>query len=51
VGNNNGSPVNVEGAYLDYNYKAFEIGLLYQNRTEDDYFSGNYIGAHMGWRF
>ena len=50
-GQNNGSPVNVEGAYLDYNYKAFEIGLLYQNRTEDDYFSGNYIGAHAGWRF
>jgi len=50
-GQNNGKPVNILGMYADWTYNSLEIGILYQNRTEDDFYAGNYIGAHIGWRF
>jgi len=50
-GKNDGSPVNVLGAYVDYRYKNLEVGILYQNRVESDLYKGNYIGGHVGWRF
>lgn len=50
-GQNNGNPVNVVGGYVDYINGSFEVGILYQNRTEDDFYKGNYVGAHVGWRF
>lgn len=50
-GNNNGQAVNVLGTYVDYQYKNFTIGLLYQNRVESDQYSGNYVGFHIAYRF
>jgi len=50
-GPNSGSPVNILGTYVDSNYKKLHYGFIYQNRTETDYFGGNYIGLRAGWSF
>jgi hypothetical protein len=50
-GQNNGQAVNVLGTYIDYQYKNFVVGVLYQNRVENDLYKGNYIGFHVGYVF
>ena len=50
-GPNNGKPVNVAGGYVSYENGNFDAELLLQNRIENDFYSGNYVGGQLGWRF
>ena len=52
-GPNNGDAVNVAGGFADtgfHIYKAvyFHVGGLYQNRTQQGTFGGNYLGLRAG---
>jgi hypothetical protein len=50
-GKNNGNPITIVGTRVGYEYKSLEVGVLYQHRTEDDDYQGNYVGVDAGWRF
>lgn len=52
-GSNHGSLVAVNGGYIDFEFHLYKslyghVGALYENRTESDYFGGNYAGVRGG---